>query len=144
MSCTRTVPPRVPTTTIFPLFSLVSRSAALLHYAPSEAPVPFTIRPYRRVPVDGPVTYQTGVFERCGAVGNVSLTGWRCSGNLLLKERWLRGMDVRDRLLLARMVDETRGRGGEDVETLVMDDDSQEDVDESRWQRREESAANSP
>src|SRR5215472_7798548 len=111
MSCTRTVPPRVPTTPMFPLFSLVSRSAALLHYAPSEAPVPFTIRPYRRVPVDGPVTYQTGVFERCGAVGNVSLTGWR---------------------------------GGEDVETLVMDDDSQEDVDESLWQRLEESAANSP
>jgi len=53
-------------------------------------------------------------------------------------------MDVRDRLLLARMVDETRGRGGEDVETLVMDDDSQEEVDESLWQRREESADNSP
>ena len=104
--------------------------------------MPFTIRRYRRVPVDGPVTYQTGVFERCGAVGKFSLTGWRCSGNLLLKERWLREMDVRDRLLLARMVDETRGRGGEDVETLVMDDDSQEDVDESLWQWLEESADN--
>ena len=106
--------------------------------------MPCTIRPYRRVPVYGPVTYQTGLCERCAAVGNFSLTGWRCSGNLLLKERWLRGMDVRDRLLLARMVDETRGRGGEDVETLVMDDDSQEDMDESRWQRREESADNIP
>ena len=42
------------------------------------------------------------------------------------------------------MVDETRGRGGDDVETLVMDDASQEDVDESLWQRREESAGNIP
>jgi len=53
-------------------------------------------------------------------------------------------MDVRDCLLLACMVDETRGRGGSDVETLVMDDDTQEDVDESRWQRPEESADNNP
>jgi len=61
-----------------------------------------------------------------------------------LKGRWLRGIVVRDRLLLACMVDETRGGGGDDVETLVMDDASQEDVDESRWQRREESADNIP
>ena len=43
-------------------------------------------------------------------------------------------MDVRDRLLLARMVDENRGRGGYDVETLVMDDESREDVEEYIWQ----------
>ena len=66
------------------------------------------------------------------------------SGNLPLKERWLRGIDVRDRLLLARVVDETRGRGGYDVETLVMDDESQEDLDEYLWQRLEESEDSIP
>jgi len=66
-------------------------------------------------------------------VWNISLTGWRFSGNLPLKDRWLRGIDVHDRLLLARVVDENRGRGGDDVETLVIDDDSQEDLDEYLW-----------
>ena len=73
---------------------------------------------------------------------SISLTGWRCSGDLPLKERWLRGIDVRDHLLLARMVDETRGRGGYDVETFVMDDESHDDLEESLWQRREKPAAN--
>ena len=38
------------------------------------------------------------------------------------------------------MVDENRGRGGYDLETLVIDDESQEDLDEYLWQRPAESA----
>ena len=35
--------------------------------------MPFTIRPYRRLPVCCPVTYQVGLFEGYGAVWNLSL-----------------------------------------------------------------------
>ena len=45
--------------------------------------MPFLIRPSRRFPVCCPVAYQCGLFERHGTVGNLSLTGWRFSGNLL-------------------------------------------------------------
>ena len=47
--------------------------------------MPFTVRPYRRFPICCPVTYQTGLFEGHGTVWNLSLTGWRFSGNLLLR-----------------------------------------------------------
>jgi|SRR5215831_871707 len=105
--------------------------------------MPFIVRPTCRVPVCCPVTDQTGVLESCARVWNSSLTGWRFSGNLPLKERWLRGIDVRDRLLLARMVDENRGRGGYNVETLVMDDDSEADLGEYLRPRESESDENS-
>jgi len=42
------------------------------------------------------------------------------------------------------MVDENRGRGGDDVETLKIDDESPEDLDEYLWQRREESDESIP
>ena len=102
--------------------------------------MPLEIRPCRRFSICCPVTFIVGRFQEHGTVWNISLTGWRFSGNLPLKERWLRGIDVRDRLLLARMVDENRGRGGYDLETLVIDDESQEDLDEYLWQRLAESA----
>lgn len=38
----------------------------------------------------------------------------------LAKEKWLRGIDVRDSLLLARMVDENRGKGGYGLEPLML------------------------
>ena len=47
--------------------------------------MPFSIRPSRRFPVCCPVTYQYGHFEGHGTVWNVSLTGWRFSGNLPLR-----------------------------------------------------------
>lgn len=48
--------------------------------------MPFAIRPYRRVPVCCPVTYQTGDFEGHVTVWNLSLTGCRFSGDLPLRE----------------------------------------------------------
>jgi hypothetical protein len=47
--------------------------------------MPFTIRPHRRVPVCCPVICQTGLFEGHGTVWNLSLTGWRFSGDLPLR-----------------------------------------------------------
>ena len=41
--------------------------------------MPFSIRPFRRVPVCCPVTYQCGLFEGHGIVWNLSVNGWRKS-----------------------------------------------------------------
>src|SRR5262244_4522343 len=57
----------------------------LLKYDACEAPMPFTIRPYRRFAVSCPVTYQRSLFEGHGTVWNLSLTGWRFSGDLPLR-----------------------------------------------------------
>jgi hypothetical protein len=40
--------------------------------------------------------------------------------NKLAKEAWLRGEDILDSLLLARMVDENRGKGGYALEPLLL------------------------
>jgi hypothetical protein len=47
--------------------------------------MPFLIRPSRRFPVCGPVTYQCGNFEGHGTVWNVSLMGWRFSSDLTMR-----------------------------------------------------------
>ena len=44
--------------------------------------MPITIRPYRRFPVCCPVTYTAGLSEGSGTVWNVSLSGWRLTGDL--------------------------------------------------------------
>lgn len=46
--------------------------------------MPFLIRPSRHFPVCCPITYHCGDFEGHGIAWNVSLTGWRFSGNLPL------------------------------------------------------------
>ena len=47
--------------------------------------MPFAIRPYRRFPVCYPVTYHAGLSEGFGTVWNVSLSGWRLSGDLPMR-----------------------------------------------------------
>jgi hypothetical protein len=44
--------------------------------------MPFTIRPYRRFPVQCSVTYNAGAFQGQGTIWNLSCTGWRLSGDL--------------------------------------------------------------
>ena len=44
--------------------------------------MPFTIRPDRRFPICCPVTYHAGLSEGHGTVWNISLSGWRLSGDL--------------------------------------------------------------
>jgi hypothetical protein len=46
--------------------------------------MPFTIRPHRRFPLCCPVTYHAGLSEGQGTIWNVSLNGWRLSGDLPL------------------------------------------------------------
>jgi len=45
----------------------------------------FAIRPHRRYPVAWPVTYSAGLFQDQGIVWNLSLSGWRLSGDLPLR-----------------------------------------------------------
>ena len=47
--------------------------------------MPFKIRPYRRFPVQGSVTYNAGLYQGRGTVWDLSRYGWRLSGNLPLR-----------------------------------------------------------
>ena len=96
--------------------------------------MPFSVRPHRRFPVCCPVTYQTGVFEGHGTVWNLSLTGWRFSGDLPLRIGEVCSLTVNllsyQRVYVAAGI--VRWMRGEEygVETLVMDDESREDIED--------------
>jgi PilZ domain len=47
--------------------------------------MPFSIRPYRRAPEQCAVTYHAGPFQGQGTVWNLSLNGWKLSGDLPLR-----------------------------------------------------------
>ena len=47
--------------------------------------MPFSIRPFRRFPVCCPVTYHAGLREGHGIVWNLSVNGWRLSGDVPLR-----------------------------------------------------------
>ena len=47
--------------------------------------MPFSIRSYRRFPVQCSVTYNAGPFQGQGTVWNLSCTGWRLSGDLPMR-----------------------------------------------------------
>ena len=47
--------------------------------------MPFTIRPFRRFPVQCSVTYNAGPFQGQGTVWNLSCTGWRLSDDLPMR-----------------------------------------------------------
>jgi PilZ domain-containing protein len=102
--------------------------------------MPFTIRPYRRFPVYCPLIYQTGLFEGHGTVWNLSLTGWRFSGNLPLRIGEVCSLTVnlpthQPIYVAAGIVRWVRDEeyGGE---TLVIDDESREEMEEylSQWE----------
>jgi len=44
--------------------------------------MPFANRSYRRFPLCYPVTYHAGLSECSGTVWNISLSGWRLSGDV--------------------------------------------------------------
>ncbi len=47
--------------------------------------MPFSIRPHRRFPVCCPVTHYAGLSEGHGIVWNLSVNGWRLSGDVSLR-----------------------------------------------------------
>jgi hypothetical protein len=47
--------------------------------------MPFSIRAFRRFPVQCAVTYNAGPFQGQGTVWNLSCTGWRLSGDLPMR-----------------------------------------------------------
>ncbi|MEO6111468.1 MAG: PilZ domain-containing protein [Nitrospiraceae bacterium] len=47
--------------------------------------MPFSIRPFRRFPVCCPVTYHAGLCEGQGIIWNLSVNGWRLSGDVPLR-----------------------------------------------------------
>ena len=47
--------------------------------------MPFTLRPFRRFPVQCSVTYNADLFQGHGMVWNLSCTGWRLSGDLPMR-----------------------------------------------------------
>ena len=47
--------------------------------------MPFMIRPHRRLPVHCAVTYNAGSFRGHGTIWNLSLYGWKLSGNVPLQ-----------------------------------------------------------
>ena len=101
--------------------------------------MPFTLRPYRRFPVSCPVTYKTGSVEAHGTVWNLSLTGWRFSGNLALRigEVCSLTVDLPTHTHVYVAAGIVRWARGEDfgLETLVIDDKSKEDLEEYVCQR---------
>jgi PilZ domain len=52
---------------------------------PCETSMPFTLRLYQRFPVQCGVTYNAGLFQGQGTVWNLSLSGWKPSGDLPLQ-----------------------------------------------------------
>jgi hypothetical protein len=47
--------------------------------------MPFIIRPYRRFPVQCPVSYNVGTSQGLGTVWNFSVNGWKLSGDVPLR-----------------------------------------------------------
>ena len=95
--------------------------------------MPFLIRPSRRFPVCCPITYQCGLFEGHGTVWNLSLMCWRFSGNLPLRIGEVCSLTVNlsshPRLYVAAGIVRWVGCEEYGVETLVMDDESREDME---------------
>jgi len=89
-----------------------------------------------------PVTYQCGLFEGHGTVWNLSLTGWHFSGNLPLRVGEVCSLTVnlptQETLYVAAGI--VRWMRGEEygVETLMMDDESREDMEQYICQQVED------
>jgi PilZ domain len=110
--------------------------------------MPFLIHPSRRFPVCCPVTYQCGSFEGHGTVWNLSLTGWRFSGNLPLRTGEVCSLTVNlptheTTYVAAGIVRWVRGEEY-GVETLVIDDESRGDMEQYLWHRLQESVESIP
>ena len=93
------------------------------------------------------MTYQCGLFEGHGTVWNLSLAGWRFSGNLPLGVgegcSLTVNLPTQQRASIAAGI--IRWVRGEEcgAETLVIDE-SREDMEQYLWQRVQESCESIP
>ncbi len=94
----------------------------------------FTIRPYRRFPVQCLVTYHAGPSHGHGTVWNLSRIGWRFSGNLPLRVGEVCSLTVTlppYQLMYMAAAIVRWGRSEEyGVETIVMDDESRDELED--------------
>jgi hypothetical protein len=94
------------------------------------------------------MTYQCALFEGHGTVWNLSLTGWRFSGNLPLRigEVCSVTVNLSNQSCVYVAAGIVRWVRGEEygVETLVIDDESREDMEQYLRQRLQESIENIP
>lgn len=98
------------------------------------------LRPYHRFPVCCPVTYQLGDFEGHGHVWNLSLTGWRFSGNLPLRVgkacSLMVNLPSQETIhVAAGIVRWVRDEEDCGIETLAMGEESREEMEVYLWQR---------
>src|SRR5215831_9524197 len=109
--------------------------------------MPFTIRPDRRFPICCPVTYHAGLSKGHGTIWNISLNGWRLSGNLPLQVGQSFPMTVtlpnRRRIDVAAAVVRWMRGNRYGVETLVSDNLSLSHVTQSIRQQSAGSPAQS-
>ena len=56
--------------------------------------MPFSIRPFRRFPLQRPVTYNTGPFHGQSAMWNLSCSGWQLFGDLPMRPWESRSLTV--------------------------------------------------
>lgn len=86
------------------------------------------------------VTYNAGPFQGQGTIWNLSSAGWRFSGNLPLRIGEVCSLTVNlpTQEILYVVAGIVRWMRGEEygVETLAMDDESREDMEQYLWQRR--------
>lgn len=96
--------------------------------------MPFTIRPFRRLPVCCTATSYVGEFVGEGTVWNVSPTGWRFSGDLPLRVGEVCSLTVTlptcQTVYIAAAAVRWVRRQEYGVETLVMDEESREHLQE--------------
>ena len=101
--------------------------------------MPFKIRPCRRFSVCWPVTYIVGRFQGHGTVSNASRSGWQVSGNLPLRIGEVCSLTVslptHQRVYVTAGI--VRWARGEEygVDTVVIDDEAPEDIEEYLSQR---------
>lgn len=95
--------------------------------------MPFSIRPHRRFPLCCSLTYYVGLSEGSGTIWNISLTGWRLSGDLPrhVGPSFPMTVTLPDRQSIFVATGSVRWIRGEEyaVETLVMDDKACNDME---------------
>ncbi len=85
--------------------------------------MPFSIRPFRRFPVQCSVTYHAGPYQGQGTVWNLSCTGLRLSGDLPMRPRSAQAVVIgtvgkvavllREVEMHTSAIKDYRGRGGQ-------------------------------